>query len=178
MTIPTQFTEKQYFRQWWIWTILLGILGFLMYELTTEDAWNLKATWLVILPMVLFFSWFFSLHLQTKIDEKGIYATFHMLFYKYQKVFSWEDVQEVSIVKYHPVLDCGGWGIKWYKNGLALNVSGNIGLEVVLHNQKKYLIGTQKSKELKDFFANEFFKSKFVDKNGNQINQSTNEENK
>lgn len=163
MNSSKEFTEKQYFRQWWIWTLLLGILGVLFYELAIENAWDSKITWLVIIPIVLFFSWFFSLHLQTKIDEKGIYATFHMLFYKYQKVFLWEEVKEVSIVKYNPILDCGGWGIKWYKNGLALNVSGNIGIEVVLKNKKKYLIGTQQQVELKDFLTNEFLKSKLVE---------------
>lgn len=178
MENTSQFSEKQYFRQAWVWLLLLGVFGYLIFELYQENAWNHLSTWLVILFFLLFFGWFFSLHLQTKIDDKGIYASFSLLFYKYQKVFLWQDIQEVSIVKYNPILDCGGWGIKWYKNGLALNVSGNIGLEVVLHNQKKYLIGTQKSKELKDFFANEFLKSKFVDKNGNQINQSTYEENK
>ena len=52
------------------------------------------------------------------------------------------------------LLEYGGWGLKggllWKKSkGIAINVSGNIGIQLELKNGKKLLIGTQKLQEAK-----------------------------
>jgi hypothetical protein len=41
----------------------------------------------------------------------------------------------------------GGWGIKRGIGGLAYNVSGNQGLQLVLTDGRKILIGTQKPEQ-------------------------------
>ena len=49
----------------------------------------------------------------------------------------------------------GGYGIRlWTKYGTVYNTSGKIGLAITLNNGDKFLIGTQKSDELKLFLEN------------------------
>lgn len=60
--------------------------------------------------------------------------------------------RKAYVRKYDPIGDYGGWGLKggalWNsKKGKAINVSGDIGIQLELKNSKKLLIGTQKEAE-------------------------------
>ncbi len=50
---------------------------------------------------------------------------------------------------YRPILEYGGWGIRYGLRGRAYNVSGNRGLRVELTNGKHILFGSAKPEELK-----------------------------
>ncbi|MCB0473313.1 MAG: hypothetical protein KDC69_02350 [Flavobacteriaceae bacterium] len=68
----------------------------------------------------------------------------------------WNDLGKVFIRKYNPVLEYGGWGVRlnyYRKRGRAFNVSGNIGLQLILKNGKKILIGTHKEYEMKQVLS-------------------------
>ena len=47
-----------------------------------------------------------------------------------------------------PISEYLGWGIRAGSNGKAYNVKGNIGLQLVLKNDKRVLFGTQQPNEL------------------------------
>lgn len=50
---------------------------------------------------------------------------------------------------YHPVLEYGGWGVRWTPwRGWAYNVSGSDGVQLELASGRKLLIGSQNPKEL------------------------------
>jgi hypothetical protein len=53
---------------------------------------------------------------------------------------------------YRPVREYGGWGVRWSLRGLnanrAYNVSGDQGVQLVLTNGDRVLIGTQRPTEL------------------------------
>lgn len=60
---------------------------------------------------------------------------------------------------YDALSEYGGWGLKggalWNNSkGKAINVSGNIGIQLELKNGKKLLIGTQKKKEAENVLLN------------------------
>jgi hypothetical protein len=113
-------------------------------------------------------------NMKTFIDSEGIHIRVYIIpFFATKKSFFWEDITFAYVRKYKPVIEYGGWGKrngitggnKWYKmkfsigkvsfpqiesNNIAYNMSGNIGLQLVLNNNKRILIGTQKPEELTD----------------------------
>ena len=50
-------------------------------------------------------------------------------------------------MQYHPILDYGGWGIRWALKGKAYNISGNNGVRLDFYDGKHLLIGSQRSEE-------------------------------
>ena len=51
-------------------------------------------------------------------------------------------------MKYKPISQYGGWGIKYGFNGKAYNVSGNLGVKVFLKNGSNIMFGSQNYKSL------------------------------
>ena len=153
------FTEKQKFKQVWIWLLLLGIacvgIWGAVQQLIFKIPFGNKPApdWVMILivfatflPIMLF--WF--LQLETEVDSTGIYYRFRPFHFK-KRFIAWNEITEAHVREYKPLKEYGGWGIRGsVRNGKAFNVSGNKGLQVVLSNGKKILLGTQKDLELAD----------------------------
>ena len=157
------FIEEQRFTQTWL--IVLIAIGFLVpivvminemiksdSDLTsTEFMLTILFTLVCLLPIFLF-------KLKTRIDEKGIYYQFFPFHFK-TRFIAWSAIENAYVRNYNPISEYGGWGIKggflWNrKNGKAVNVSGDIGLQLELKNGKRLLIGTQKENEVKQVLAN------------------------
>jgi len=153
----TLFTEEQRFKQWWLWLILLGINGLFLYgffkQVIGGQAFGDKPmsnTELLITMgfTLLLTALFFNLRLETKIKKDGIYVRFfpfHLSF----KHFRWETISESFVRQYNPILEYGGWGIRFgfFGKGKAFNVSGNKSIQLVFTNGRKLLIGTKKPEE-------------------------------
>ncbi len=67
---------------------------------------------------------------------------------RYRKI-SWDAIDEVLGRKYKPIVEYGGWGIRWRYKSWAYTVSGKNGVEF-RKGDYKILIGTQK---LNDFLS-------------------------
>ncbi|WGH76805.1 DUF6141 family protein [Tenacibaculum tangerinum] len=145
------FKEEQRFTQWWLWILLITINGLFLYG--TYQQLFLKIPYgdnpmpnsmLIITTLVLlcFTSFFYFTKLETRIDEHGIHYRFYPINLNYKKI-PWKDINEVNVIKYRPITDYGGWGIK----GNAVNVKGNIGIKIYTKDNKNKLIGTQKENE-------------------------------
>ncbi len=143
MKNETLFLEKQRFTQWWLWLIMILVVAFAFYyeESTLEMAVAL------IIPIFLF-----VLNLETEISSEGISVRFFPFHLK-KKFFAWDEIVKAEVREYSPLLEYGGWGIRRGMSGVAYNVKGNMGLQLVLKNGKKILIGTQKAEELKQILA-------------------------
>jgi hypothetical protein len=64
-------------------------------------------------------------------------------------------VASIEVRKYSPIKEYGGWGFRYgFKNGKAYNISGNMGLQLILKNGDRILIGTQKPEELETYLKN------------------------
>lgn len=137
------FTEKQRFTQWWFWLIILLVVAFAFYY---EES-TLERVVALIIPLFLFI-----LNLETEISQEGISVRFFPFHLK-KKFFAWDEIAKAEVREYSPLLEYGGWGIRRGKSGVAYNVKGNIGLQLVLKNGKKILIGTQKAEELKQILV-------------------------
>jgi hypothetical protein len=93
---------------------------------------------------------FLLLKLETEVRQDGLYVRyfpFHINF----KRFTTEDLSEYYARKYKPLLEYGGWGIRYsFRKGKAYNVSGNKGLQLVFKSGKRLLIGSQRAEELEE----------------------------
>jgi hypothetical protein len=85
------------------------------------------------------------MRLQTTITKYQVTINFPPLA---KKRILWSDVEQAQIVKYSPLI---GYGLRiWTPHGTVYNVKGNRGLFLILKNGKKYMIGTQRPKEVED----------------------------
>lgn len=143
------FYEKQQFRQWWLWLLLLSINGFVLYNiLNLEDFGNnsKQIIWIPIVVLVLLIVLFWFTKLETFVYKDRIEIIFSPFIKK--KIFKISELEKLEVIKYNPILDYGGWGIRFG----AYNVSGNMGLKMYFKTKKSFrdsiLIGTQKPEEL------------------------------
>ena len=85
--------------------------------------------------------------LNTEVRDEGVYVRFNTLHLGWI-VFAFNAIQNAEAVTYRPIMEYGGWGIRFGKNGKAYNVSGNKGVLLTLNEGKPILIGSQKHEEL------------------------------
>lgn len=128
-----EFREEQNFRKWWHY--LLMILPFLFSSLTpylilndiikTNDGEKHPFLLLIIIVLSLLGGiWFFSMRLITIIDKDGIEVNYKAIPFAKRKI-TWGDIKQINVANYSPLLDYGGWGVRWSANGWCYNVSGN-----------------------------------------------------
>ncbi|MDC0086688.1 hypothetical protein OAI39_04565 [Polaribacter sp.] len=145
------FKEEQRFRQVWL-MVLLGFsllvpVGLIIREyikdntsITTNE---FLGSLIGIIASVLLI---FIFKLSTRIDEKGIHYQFFPFHFS-MKTLLWSEITKAEVRTYDPIGEYGGWGLRYSfnkKKGNAVNVSGDIGIQLTLKNGKKLLIGTQK----------------------------------
>lgn len=85
--------------------------------------------------------------LETEVRQDGLYlryAPFHRRFRRFKA----EDLGEYHARTYRPILEYGGWGIRYGWNGRAYNVSGNGGVQLIFRDGRRVLIGSSTPSEL------------------------------
>ena len=83
------------------------------------------------------------------VDYLQIYEALTCPFHFKTQHILWKNVLSAEVRKYNALREYGGWGIKgWTAQNRAYNVDGNIGLQLVLRNGKRVLIGTKQSEKL------------------------------
>lgn len=152
------FTERQRFKQWWLWLILLGINGLFLFGVFKQvvsgqqfgdkpmsNIGLLITAGLTILLTILFLNF----RLDTLIKKDGIYVRFFPFHLKF-KYYAWEKLTKSFVRQYSPIAEYGGWGLRYgfLGKGKAFNVSGDKGLQLEFIDNKKLLIGTSKPDEL------------------------------
>ena len=150
------FKETQRFKQKWVIVIIaiplvITLWGVVQQVILGKPFGNNPAPdWVVLLTLlvsILLIMFFFGLTLHTLIDKNGIYYRFAPIQRK-ERWVKWSDVKDVHIRKYKPIAEYGGWGFRNGRSGKALNISGNMGLQIVFTNGKRLLLGTRKPEEL------------------------------
>jgi len=151
-----RFREVQQFRQPWIWIVLLAGLAVLVYGLYQQLVFGPPSgnkpppsdlsLVLTSVACLLFLTWFFLLKLVTEVDDREIRTQFVWMWRV--KHIPFETVREAKAVTYRPLLEYGGWGIRWGASGWAYNVSGNRGVRIRYMDGGSFLIGSQRAEEL------------------------------
>jgi hypothetical protein len=145
------FKEEQRFTQSWLILLmcvsLIVPIALIIQDYTKPNSSMTLNKFLgssaIIIASGLFI---FIFKLKTRIDEKGIHYRFFP-FHISLKTILWSDISKACVRTYDPIEEYGGWGLKggWSSSkGKAINVKGNIGIQLELKNGKKLLIGTQK----------------------------------
>lgn len=88
------------------------------------------------------------LSLKTKVYKKSLKIT--MLPFVINKTIKKSDILKAEDVKYNPLLDWGGWGIRLTFKGIAYTVYGNRGVKLTMKSGRIILLGSQKSYLLYD----------------------------
>lgn len=153
------FNERQRVTQWWVWAIVIGlnilVLLFLYFQVIQgEPIGNnpVSDTGLYIIAIFIFILSIFFLYfyrLDTEIREEGIYvrvSPFHWNFVFY----SWDEIEESYVRKYKPLLEFGGWGLRGWGDNKAFTARGEFGIQLILKNGKKRLVGTSRPQDAED----------------------------
>lgn len=133
--------------------LTVGLGGFALRELiheqepTSPPAIIILIITGIIIPIAIGVL-FLTLKLETRLRCDGLYLRFFPIHIRYKK-FALDDIAEFYPRRYRPILEYGGWGIRWsFKKGKAYNVTGNRGLQLVFKNGRRLLIGSQRPEQL------------------------------
>jgi hypothetical protein len=150
------YREVQQFRQIWIWVVVIAIAGLMWYAFVIQILFRrpfgdnpmpdimMIIFWLIFglgLPALFFFG-----KLITEVRGDGIYIRFFPLHLSFHKI-AFKDLKRYEVRTYRPLLEYGGWGIRYGFKGKAYTVSGNRGVQLELLDGKRLLIGSQRPEE-------------------------------
>lgn len=146
------FNEKQKFNQWWLKAVMALVLvcGLIPLWFLRDEETQSESEW--IIAIIIFGAvisttialLFFVLQLRTRIDERGVHYAYYPIHRK-MKTIPWNQIEFCSVRKYNPIGEFGGWGyrITFGSQGKALNVRGDMGIQLEYDKGKRLLIGTQ-----------------------------------
>jgi hypothetical protein len=151
------FEERQRFHQWWLWTLLASVNLIFFYGIYrqiycgesfgTNPASN---TWLIIITVccLALSAFVLNFRLDTQIKSEGIYFRMFPIHFAF-RFYSWDRIEKSWVRKYNPIGEYGGWGYRFgfLGSGKAYNISGNMGIQLVLKDGKHVLLGTRKPEE-------------------------------
>ena len=151
------FEEEQHFRQLWVWLILLGVSFMLTYGIIQQlylgidwgsDPMSDPVFVIVWLIFALGFPvGFYSARLTTRVYQDQLSIQLFPLHFN-EQTFPLEHIESVEATTYRPILDYGGWGIRYGRKGKAYNIAGKEGVKIHFQSGQPLLIGSQKPNEL------------------------------
>ena len=157
LVAPPVFREVQHFRQWWMWLVVLAVAAFMwvgfVLQIVLGRPYGSKPMpdamlWVFTLLFGLGLPGFFLvLRLVTEVFADRLVvglAPFR------RRVIPRADIAQAQAVSYRPLADFGGWGVRWAGSPrrMAYNASGNRGVQLVLRDGRRVLVGSQRSEEL------------------------------
>ncbi len=153
------YREQQRFTQLWLWALLLGMaaIQFLVFGQTllpghqaTSDDPPLWLTLAIVsftaVALPLFIA---SCRLDVAVSSDALVLRFFPLHLR-PVCIDYGSIASCLAVKYNPLLDFGGWGVRYGRSGRAYNVSGNLGVQLQFTSGPALLIGSQHPLELSE----------------------------
>ncbi|RXK85725.1 hypothetical protein [Filimonas effusa] len=147
------FSEKQQFRQKWIYIILAIILLALVAQGVYAYLYEVQLYTALAIPIVVVYIvvvLLIRMILHVTITDETIHFRFTP-FRRKDKVIRKERVKSISVVQYNAMEDYGGWGIRIGHKGKAYTASGRYGISIEFEGKKHLLLGTGKPKEVAAF---------------------------
>jgi len=118
-----------------------GVILFLWFGSETEPS-MIRLLWGVWLVVTLIDGLLATFKLVTEVHSDGVKVWFGPFHFP-SKHIQWQEVETIYPRVYSPIAEYGGWGIRYGKAGGAYNIRGSQGVQLILKNGKKFLIGTQ-----------------------------------
>lgn len=151
-----KFQEKQQFPRWLQFFIIalavLNIGGMLLQLYVAKSVLTgpvpKKGLLILAVSIGLLMFALTRVKLHTEIDNQGL----QMRFFPFaHKNIPWAEIASMEITEYSFI---NGIGVHYsFKHGWVYNVAGTKGLAVHLKNGKRFVIGSQKTKELEAFLV-------------------------
>jgi hypothetical protein len=153
---PALYHEEQRFRQWWVWLLVVAVAAIQWWALVQQiilgqplgdnplPDWAAWVLWVVIglgLPLL-----FLTIRLVTEVTADQVVIRYRPLT---RRSISLADIQQATARTYKPIAEYGGWGLKgWSSRNIAYNVSGHQGVQLVLRDGRRVMLGSQRAEEL------------------------------
>jgi hypothetical protein len=149
------FFERQRFNQVWLWALILMVNFVAIFYLFLPHIFimhppgeNSLGALLLVLVCLTITTLLYMWRLETMMNSNGIHLKLFPFQRKY-RTYTWDEISKVSVREYNPLLEYGGWGYRvTIGNGVAYNIRGNQGIQILIKDGKKILIGTQKPDEV------------------------------
>lgn len=147
--------EKKKFKNIWIWLIVIILNCFVIFGIVKQIFFNIPfgenpaPNFILILGLLSTFSLFLMLifvYLKIIIDDDSITIIFFPFI---KKNILFDEIKKIEIIKYSPLKDYGGWGIRYGNKGVAYSIGGNLGLSITLLSNKNILIGINNKNKYK-----------------------------
>ncbi|MCO4769699.1 MAG: hypothetical protein KDA24_06670 [Deltaproteobacteria bacterium] len=143
------FQETQVFLQNGIVRLVLGLsalfsLGVVSYATVAEDASMLVLFWTAA-GIVLVSFLVGGMGIVTEVASDGVRVNLRPF---PGRTYAWSEIARAEVRTYRPIMEYGGWGLRWGPSGKAYNVYGTEGVQLTLTNDKRVLIGSQRAAEL------------------------------
>lgn len=164
--VVIRFKEEQQFRQRWLWALLVppmliapAAVGYSLFQQAfagkrvEESTAALVMTFVGVLLLnllILALMWFAKLTITVAHD--GVHIRFRP-FHRADRTIAFDEISDVKMRNYAPVMEYGGWGIKGSSENRAYNVMGNQGVQLVLADSRRVLLGSQRPAELENAIA-------------------------
>lgn len=144
-----RFREVQRFPLWAEGLlVLIGVLTPALAVTLEREPWS---PWLLVIPASLFLVWVFLFRMVTEVDSEKLIVSFGWI-PTYRRTFPLGDIQSAHKVKYRPIQEYGGWGIRGIPVQ-CLSAQGDEGVQLQLSNGRKMLIGSQQATKLQAALA-------------------------
>jgi hypothetical protein len=85
--------------------------------------------------------------LEIEVRPEGIAVRF-CPFHRDWRRFSAQELSECYARRYRPLLEYGGWGIRYGWHGRAYNMSGHEGVQLVFQDGRRLLLGSKEPRQL------------------------------
>lgn len=84
--------------------------------------------------------------LQVEVRESALLV--RLFPFTRQHRFPWHTIRSCEARTYRPIVEYGGWGIRYGRSGKAYNVYGTRGVQLEFHDGTRLLIGSQQADTL------------------------------
>ncbi|OFW53207.1 MAG: hypothetical protein A2V75_01915 [Actinobacteria bacterium RBG_16_70_17] len=141
---PPDFEEVQRFHHPGVWVLVAVPVGFAwlaaIWQVFLGNRFGDKPApdWVVILVWalagVLLPCWLLALRLVTRVDASGVDVRFRPPLSG--RRFPFEDIERCEQVRYLPIREFSGWGIRWGRRGEAV-------VEITLRQGYRFAVGSR-----------------------------------
>lgn len=151
MGTPASYREVQRFRQWFFYVPVLVVAGVIWWQFVEQIvlgnpqgaepipnwlAWVLTLVFGIGLPVLMA-----SIRLITEVRPGEVSVRLAPFSSRTIDVL---DIREAAVREYSAIREFGGWGVRISRDGRAYNAYGNRGVQLILRDGNRILIGSQK----------------------------------
>jgi hypothetical protein len=142
----SDFHEVQPLRQQRLFVVILIVVAVIVLAVLSTGASRLLGAVIALGSLGLVAALILTASLETTVDGDAVTVAFHFLWPKRRIRIS--DVRKAEATRYSPLLDYGGYGVRFGFRGWAWSVSGDEGVLVETNDGSRLMIGSRRPKDL------------------------------